>query len=183
MPDIYKVFDQVAANAPAGSGKLIFTPWLYGERTPIEDHTIRGGFHNMSLQTTREHLIRAVFEGVAYNTKWLLKYAEKFISRRMDVLNIIGGGANSALWCQIFADVLDRDICQVKDPIHANSRGAALLASVALGHSTFDDISEQTQIVATYHPNPENREIYDELFDEFLGIYKRNKTMYARLNG
>jgi len=71
----------------------------------------------------------------------------------------------------------------VKDPIHANSRGAALLASVALGHSTFDDISEQTQIVATYHPNPENREIYDELFDEFLGIYKRNKTMYARLNG
>ncbi|MBT6323598.1 MAG: xylulose kinase [Anaerolineae bacterium] len=183
VPDIYKVFDQVAANAPAGSGKLIFTPWLYGERTPIEDHTIRGGFHNMSLQTTREHLIRAVFEGVAYNTKWLLKYAEKFISRRMDVLNIIGGGANSALWCQIFADVLDRDICQVKDPIHANSRGAALLASVALGHSTFDDISEQTQIVATYHPNPENREIYDELFDEFLGIYKRNKTMYARLNG
>jgi len=183
VPDIYKVFDKVAADAPAGSGKLIFTPWLYGERTPIEDHTIRGGFYNISLQTTREHLIRSVFEGVAYNAKWLLKYVEKFIGRRMGALNIIGGGANSALWCQIFADVLDRDIRQVKDPIHANSRGAALLASVALGHSTFDDISEQTQIVATYHPNPENREIYDELFDEFLGIYKRNKAMYARLNG
>ena len=126
VPDIYKVFDKVAANAPAGSGKLIFTPWLYGERTPIEDHTIRGGFHNLSLQTTREHLIRAVFEGVAYNSKWLLKYVEKFIGQRMDALNIIGGGANSSLWCQIFADVLDRDIRQVKDPIHANSRGAAL---------------------------------------------------------
>ena len=183
VPDIYKVFDQVAANAPAGSGKLIFTPWLYGERTPIEDHTIRGGFHNMTLQTTREHLIRAVFEGVAFNAKWLLKYVEKFIGRRMDSLNIIGGGANSALWCQIYADVLDREIRQVKDPIHANSRGAALLASVALGYSTFEDISEQTQILATYYPNPENREIYDELFEEFLGIYKQNKGMYARLNG
>jgi len=183
VPDIYKVFDQVAAEAPAGSGKLVFTPWLYGERTPIEDHTIRGGFHNMSLQTTREHLIRAVFEGVAYNSKWLLKYAEKFIGRRMDALNIIGGGANSALWCQIFADVLDRDIRQVKDPIHANSRGAALLASVALGYSSFDDISERTQILRTYTPNPDNRQIYDELFGEFLEIYKRNKAMYARLNG
>ena len=183
VPNIYKVFDQVAAEAPAGSGKLIFTPWLYGERTPIEDHTIRGGFHNMSLQTTREHLIRAVFEGVAYNAKWLLKYVEKFIGRHMNALNIIGGGANSALWCQIFADVLDRDIRQVKDPIHANSRGAALLASVALGYSSFDDISERTQILRTYTPNPDNRQIYDELFGEFLEIYKRNKSMYARLNG
>ena len=182
VPNIYQVFDQVAANAPAGSGKLIFTPWLYGERTPIEDHTIRGGFHNMSLQTTREHLIRAVFEGVAYNAKWLLRYVEKFIGQRMESLNIIGGGANSDLWCQIFADVLDRNIRQVKDPIHANSRGAALLASVALGYSSFDAISEQTQILHTYTPNPENRAIYDELYAEFLEIYKQNKGIYARLN-
>jgi len=182
VPDIYKVFDQIVERAPAGSGKLIFTPWLYGERTPIEDHSVRGGFSNISLQTTREHLIRAVFEGVAYNARWLLIHVEKFIGQRMDTLNIIGGGANSDIWCQIFADVLNRSIRQVKDPIQANARGAAFLASVALGYCTFDDIAERTQIANTYAPNPANRQIYDELFEEFLEIYKRNRAMYARLN-
>jgi xylulokinase len=183
MQDIYKTFDNVAEKSPAGSGKLIFTPWLNGKRIPIENDNMRGGFHNMTLQTTRAHLIRAVFEGVTFNSKWALKYVEEFIGQRMDSLNIIGGGANSALWCQIYADILDRKIHQVKDPSHAKSRGAALLASVALGYGSFQGISEQTHILATFHPNQKNREIYDELYDEFLNIYKQNKGIYARLNG
>ncbi len=61
------VFDQIAERVPAGSDRVIFAPWLYGERTPIEDLTVRGGFFNVSLSTKREHLIRGVMEGVAYN--------------------------------------------------------------------------------------------------------------------
>jgi len=182
VPDVYKIFDRIVEQAPAGSGKLIFTPWLYGERTPVEDHAVRGGFHNLSLQTTREHVIRAVFEGVAYNSRWLLGHVEQFIKRRFEAINMIGGGANSNVWCQIHADVLDRTIRQVKDPIEANARGAGFLAAVALGHLTFDDISERIQIAATYEPNPKNRQIYDELFREFLNIYKSNKKIYQRLN-
>ncbi|MCK4901259.1 MAG: FGGY-family carbohydrate kinase, partial [Anaerolineales bacterium] len=180
--DVYKVFDRIVARTPAGSDRLIFTPWLNGERTPVEDRTIRAGLYNISLSTTREHIIRAVFEGVAYNTKWLLGYVEKFVQRRLDVLNMIGGGANSNIWCQIFADVLDRPIRQVKDPILANARGAAFLASVALGYLSFDDVSERVKISQHYTPNPENRGIYDELFNEFLDIYKQNQPIYARLN-
>ncbi|HET7143316.1 MAG TPA: FGGY-family carbohydrate kinase, partial [Anaerolineales bacterium] len=71
--NIYKLFDQIAERTPAGSDKLIFTPWLYGERAPVDDHLVRGGFHNQSLNTTRAHMVRAVFEGVAYNARWLLK--------------------------------------------------------------------------------------------------------------
>jgi xylulokinase len=138
--------------------------------------------HNLSLDTTREHLIRAVFEGVAYNGKWLLRYVEKFAGRRFDGLNMIGGGANSDIWCQIHADVLNRTIRQVQDPIQANIRGAAFLASAALGYLTYEDIAERVEIVNTYTPNPENRKIYDELFAEFVEIYKRDKKMYARLN-
>jgi xylulokinase len=180
--DIYKVFDQIAEKAPPGADKLIFTPWLYGERTPVEDHTIRGGLHNLSLQSTREHLIRAIFEGVAYNARWLLTYVEKFIKRRMETINMIGGGANSNIWCQIHADVLNRTIKQVKDPILANARGAGILGSVALGYTTFDEVSENIQIANTYQPDPANREIYDELFSEFLRLYQGNRKMYARLN-
>ena len=146
---------------------MLFLPWLYGERSPVEDHAVRSGIFNQSLSTTREHIIRAVFEGVAYNTKWLLGYMEKFIKRRMDPIRMIGGGANSPVWCQIHADVFNRTIRQVRDPILANLRGAAFLAAVSLGYCRFEDIPERIKIANTYSPNPDNRAIYDELFAEF----------------
>jgi xylulokinase len=180
--NIYKIFDKIAENAPPGSDKVIFTPWLYGERTPIEDHSVRAMFFNQSLSTTREHLIRSVFEGVAFNSKWLLGYVENFIKRPFETISMIGGGANSRVWCQIFADVLDRTIKQVKNPIQANARGAAFLAAVSLGYMKFDDIPEHIQIENTYAPNPDNRKIYDELYGEFQNLYKCNRKIYQRLN-
>jgi xylulokinase len=178
----YQLLDQMAERTPAGSGKLIFTPWLYGERTPVEDHLVRGGFYNMSLSTTRADMVRAVFEGVAYNSRWLLKYVEEFIKRPVEAINMVGGGAKSNVWCQIMADVLNRPIRQVKDPISANVRGAALLASAGLGYLKYDEIGARVKIAKTYAPNPDHRKIYDELFNEFLAIYASNKKIYARLN-
>ena len=58
----------------------------------------------------------------------------------------------------------------------------AFLAAVALGHGTFDDIPSRTRIANTYQPDPANRRIYDELYGEFVSIYKRNKRIHARLN-
>jgi xylulokinase len=196
VPDVYKIFDKIVEKAPAGSNNLIFTPWLYGERQPVENSTIRGGLYNISLDTNREHLIRAVFEGVAYNIRWLFMYAEKFISKWvknekpemikggfiMPELNIIGGGANSNIWCQIIADVLNRKIKQVKDPIQANARGAAYIASVGLGYIDWNDISKYTQISNVFKPNPNNKDTYDKLFKEYLNIYKIMRKTYKRLN-
>jgi len=178
----YQLFDRLAETVPAGSDKLIFTPWLYGERTPVEDRRVRSGFFNQSLRTTRAHMIRAVLEGVAYNSRWLLGAVENFVKRRFDSIRMIGGGAQSDLWCQIHADVLGRTIRQVKDPVQANARGAAFLASVALGHLTFADIPSRVRIAKTYEPNPAHRRIYDELFREFVNIYRQNKGIFARLN-
>ncbi len=181
--DAYVRFNKAAESVPAGSGGLIFTPWLYGERTPVEDHTVRGGFFNQSLDNGRPEMIRAVFEGVAYNSRWLLKYVEKFIHRKMETINMIGGGARSDLWCQIHADVLGRTIRQVAKPVEANARGAGFLAAVALGHTTWEEVSARIEISRTFHPNPENATLYDEMFQAFLNIYEKNKGMYRRLNG
>ncbi len=178
----YQIFDRIADATPAGSDKLIFTPWLYGERAPVDDHTVRGGFFNQSLKTTRAHMVRAVFEGVGYNSRWLLKYVEQFIGRRADTINMVGGGAKSTVWCQIMADVLDRPIRQMKDPIEVNVRGAALLASAALGHLSYEQIGAHVPVANTFTPNPDHRKIYDELFKEFIAIYERNGKIYARLN-
>ena len=178
----YKLFDQIAAQTPPGSDKLIFTPWLYGERAPVDDHLVRGGFFNQSLTTTREHMVRAVFEGVAFNSRWLLKYVEAFIKKPVEAINFVGGGAKSAIWCQIHADILNRPIRQMKDPIEVNVRGAALLAAAALGYLDYKDIATRVQVANTFMPTPDNRKLYDELFSEFIAIYESNKKIYARLN-
>ena len=196
LPDVYKILDRIVETVPAGSNNLIFTPWLIGERAPVDDHTVRGGFYNLSLEMSRAHLIRAIFEGVAYNVRWLLMYVEKFIKKWklsetpgmtkkdliMPKLNIIGGGGSSNVWCQIFADVLNRTIKQVKDPIQANARGAAFIAAVGLGYLKWDQIPDLIQYSNTFTPNPENRVVYDKLFNEFTNIYKIMKKTHKRLN-
>lgn len=181
-PDIFKLLDRIVSHVPPGANSVIFTPWLYGERTPVEDCRIRSSLFNLSLENTREDIARAVFEGVAFNQKWLLKPVEKFMGRRFEYLNFIGGGANSDVWSQILADILERPIRQVMDPIHANARGAAFLASIALGHITAEDIPDHIRIKREYIPNPDNRNIYNEIFTEFLHLYKVHKKICSRMN-
>lgn len=180
--DPYKLFDKIAAAVPAGSERVIFLPWMYGERTPIEDHSVRGGFFNLSLRTKRECMVRAVLEGVAYNSRWLLQCVERFCGRPFNGLNFLGGGAKSDLWCQIYADVLNRDIRQVKDSVQANTRGAGLVGAVALNLISFNDVASRVEIARTFRPDPANRAVYDGLFREFLQFYKQNKGIFRRLN-
>jgi xylulokinase len=86
------------------------------------------------------------------------------------------------VWCQIHADVLNRTIRQVKDPWFTSLRGAAWLASLALGYASIDDIVQHTSIAHIYEPDPDHRRLYDELFAEFVNIYQHNKLIFARLN-
>jgi xylulokinase len=180
--DALERFNAMAERIRPGSDGLIFTPWLNGERTPVDDELVRGGFFNQSLRTTRAHLVRAVFEGVAYNTRWMRDPVERFVGRRLDEIRFVGGGARSDLWCQIHADVLDRSIAQVADPVHANVRGAGLLAFVALGDLSLGEIPGRIVVTRTYAPRAENRGIYDALFREFVNLYRRNRGIFARLN-
>jgi xylulokinase len=183
VPDVYKVFDKMVESVPPGDVKIIFTPWMYGERSPVEDHTIRGGLHNISLDADRRHVIRAVFEGVALNSRWLLQYVEKLVGvPKMDPITLVGGGAMSNVWCQIYADVLNRTIKQVSQPKESNSVGASFIASAALGFIKWEDIPNLVEIKKEFTPRPEYRIYYDEIFAEFVNIYNNNKKMYHRLN-
>jgi xylulokinase len=179
----YAAVDMLANTSPPGSNGLLFTPWLNGERTPVDDHAVRGGWQNLSLQSTRADLARAVLEGVAFNSRWLLESVEKFAGRPFPWLHFIGGGAQSETWARILADVLDRPVRVVAHPIHANARGAALLGSLALGARTVDDIARAVTITNSFEPDRANRATYDTLYQEFRNIYKANKRIYARLNG
>ncbi|MFN8398511.1 MAG: FGGY-family carbohydrate kinase [Anaerolineales bacterium] len=182
VPDIFKVLDQIANRVPAGANGVMYTPWIWGERAPVEDKTLRAGLYNLSLNSTREDIIRAFLEGIAYNTRWLLSPVEKFIGQKVKSINIVGGGAQSDVWCQIFADVMNAEIKQVADPIYANARGAAWIAAVGLGEIKYGDIPELLQFRRAYQPKVENRAVYDRGFENFQLIYKQMKGVYRRLN-
>jgi xylulokinase len=182
VPDIFKVLDQIAGRVSPGANGVLYTPWIWGERAPVDDKTVRAGLINLSLDNSREHIIRAILEGVALNTRWLLAPFEKFLGRKLDVLSTAGGGAQSDVWCQIFADVMDLEIRQVADPICANARGAAWIAAVGLGELAFRDIPDFVQFKQTYTPNQNHRALYDERFEVFKLVYNQLKGVYRRLN-
>ncbi len=183
-PDnVFGVLNDVAASVPVGSHGVLFTPWLNGERSPVDDHTIRGGFHNMSLSSTRADMVRAVFEGVALNSAWLLGAVEKYCKRPFDTLAFVGGGANSDLWSQMHADATGRTIRQIADPVLANVRGAGLLTLLALGHLQLADIPKTVTVKATYEPDPGAGEVYAALLKEFVNLYEKTKAIHKRLNG
>jgi xylulokinase len=182
ISEIYQLMDRLAEQSSPGADGLIFTPWMFGERSPVDDDHVRGGFFNLNLNHSREHIIRAVFEGIAFNTRWAMETLEK-LYEPVEQLNIIGGGATSDIWCQIFADITNRTIRRVSEPRQAGAKGVALLASMSLGYiDTFENISNYIRIDRNFHPNSQNRQLYDRLFTEFKNIYKQNKKWYRRMN-
>jgi xylulokinase len=181
--DVFGRLNEMAAGVAPGSRGVLFTPWLNGERSPVDDHTIRGGFHNISLSTTRADMVRAVFEGVALNSAWLLGAVEKFTKKRFDSLAFIGGGANSDLWAQIHADVMGRTIRQIADPVLANVRGAGLITHLALGHIRLPDVEAMVEVRAVYTPNEYRTALYAPLLKEFVALYEKTKGIHKRLNG
>jgi xylulokinase len=180
--NVYKLLDEVAASVEPGANGTLFTPWLNGERSPVDDNTIRGGFHNLSLTTSRPELVRAVYEGVAFNSRWLLSAVERFVGRRLDPLAFIGGGANSDVWAQIHADVTGRRISQVADPVLANVRGAGLLTFLALGRVKVEDVGTMIEVKATFEPDRAQAKVYDKLYPEFVNLYKHTRKIHKRLN-
>jgi xylulokinase len=184
--DALERLNELAASAPPGCNGVVFTPWLNGERTPVDDPTVRGGWFDVSLSTTRADLARSVFEGIALNARWMLEAVERFTRRGRPVpfsaLRFIGGGASSPLWCQTMADVLGTRVRQVADPVVANARGAALIAAVGIGALDWADVPSRVEVAATFEPDPVVRAVHDRQYATFRDIYRRTHGLYARHN-
>ncbi|HEX9095124.1 MAG TPA: FGGY-family carbohydrate kinase [Candidatus Dormibacteraeota bacterium] len=180
-PD-YARLTRLAESVPAGSGGVIFTPWLNGERSPIEDRTLRAAFVNLSMTTQRPHLVRAVLEGVAFNARWLLDAVERFVRRPLPTLRILGGGASSDLWCRIHADALGRRIERVDDPMYTNLRGAGLFAAISLGRLRLEEVPGLVRVRDTFEPDSAARTVYEPMYREYKHLYGKLHGVYAKLN-
>ncbi|MCE4539801.1 FGGY-family carbohydrate kinase [Pelomonas sp. P7] len=181
-PEVYDVLNRIAARVPPGARGLIYTPWLFGERTPVDDPRLRAGLINLSLEHSREDIFRAFLEGVALNTRWMLEPFVKLLGREPGALTAVGGGAQSEVWCQIMADVTGQAIRQPIAPIQANAIGAAFIAGVGMGAMTFSDLAALRRTRRVYEPTSDLRQLYADKFEAFKEVRTRLAPLYHRLN-
>lgn len=179
---IFDAFDVIIPTVPAGANGVLYMPWLYGERAPVDDPDLRAGFLNISLDTNRSDLLRAVFEGVAFNTRWLSGPVGRFLGAPMTTLTVTGGGARSTAWCQILADVLDVQVRRDPDPVKVNVRGAGWIGAVGTGALTFDDVPALLRTDRVFTPTPAHRARYDDIFGVYRDLHSRLAPLYRRLH-
>lgn len=172
----------VIGDVPPGSGGVIFTPWLHGNRCPFEDANARGMFFNIGLDTGKTEMIHAVLEGVCYHLRWQLEAQEEKV-RAADTIRFVWGGALAPLTCQILADVLGRQIETVNNPQDVGAVGAAVVTAVGLGVlGRISDAASLIEVVASYEPKPAVQAVYDGYFKVFKSLYKNNKGAFNHLN-
>jgi xylulokinase len=172
-PDAFEKLDATVASAEPGAGGVMFLPWLTGAWAPAGDPKARGAFLNLDLATRRAHLVRAVLEGVACQLRWMLPHVESLTGRSHDELVFGAGGARSDAWAQILADVCNRPVRQLADPLLTNCRGAALLAFHRLGLVDLDAADALLVERRRYEPRPELRGLYDDLAGRFVLAHER----------
>ena len=180
--DMYGRASQVAALVPPGSEGVIFLPWFNGSFSPGEDQYMRGGFLNISHKTSRAHLTRAVFEGLAMNWRWLRGPSEKLIGRPFHYWRLTGGGALSDLWSQIMADVVGLPMHRQTDPRNSNVIGVGLLAFNRLGLVKLEDIPNMIKFDRVFEPDSKNRAIYDQMFAQFMASKDKIRPVFHALN-
>ncbi len=159
----------LAATSPPGANGVRFRPWLAGERSPADNKAVRAGFSNLSLSSDTADLVRAVLEGVAANSAWLFGHVERFVGRRLEPVRLLGGGAQSDEWAQIFADVLERRIERVDEPLVAQVRGAALLAWSRVLARPLEELVTSPP-VSVFEPT--GRDLYRELVAELPRLFR-----------
>jgi len=170
--DIYRRLENEARHIAAGCDGLLHLPYLCGVMNPYWDINARGAFTGLSASHNRGHMYRSILEGIAFEQLFAIEAVEKSIGKRIKEFVVIGGGSTSNLWCQILADVTNKNIC-IPQNTEASSLGAAIAAAVSIGwYRTFKDAANKmTGTKKTIKPNKNNHKIYKQLFIAYKNIY------------
>ena len=169
-------------NTEVGADGLFFTNWLYGERNPIMDEYARGTFVNLSIRHSRDHMLRAVYEGVAYQMAWIVEELEREYDLSMKRLRASGGGSRSANWMQIMADATGRPVDVVLEPDLVVARGTGCIALMGLGLLNLDDVGNIARVSLSYEPDEKNNSFYREGKERYKEIYGSLKNLFGGLN-
>jgi xylulokinase len=178
--DPYRYMDQMAENSNSRS-KLIFLPYMAGERAPLWDSDARGMFFGLTHSTSRGQMIRSILEGSVFALKHNILEAEKS-GQAVQALSSVGGGSNSRVWLQIKSTILDMPVRTLK---HASSGafGNALLAGYAVGivQDIREFVSDNIKVNEVFYPEKELVPQYQKMFEIYRNIYEHTKTDFHDL--
>lgn len=165
-------FDELTAEAEQvapGADGLLFLPYINGERAPLWNQEAKGNFFGLSITHRKEHLVRAVLEGITYNLYHIGKALERQAGEPNKIF-VNGGLARSPLWVQILADVFGKEV-YLSESHHSAAWGAAWTALVAIGKvDSFEEIKRNIPIEAIIKPNLHNHKVYAEAFKKYESI-------------
>lgn len=175
---VYDYMNTLAEKVPAGCNGLVYLPYLAGEKSPIWDSDARGVFFGMSLSTDYGAFVRAIMEGVALSMRdcmEIMPAAKKSISP----IPLGGGAANSRVWCQIFADVLNRPIVRLKSG-ETETLGDFIIAaeSVGLTDVTRDFGKKLAAESEVLYPDSAAASVYDKAYQKYKAVYQNTKTLF-----
>ncbi len=179
--DPYDIFCQKAEKVSIGSNGLLFLPYLSGERTPHQDGKARGGWIGITLSHQREHLIRAVFEGITFAMRDSIELMKE-LGVQISQVRVTGGGAKNEFWRKMQADVFNTEVVTLSSQ-EGPAFGSAILAGAGVG--IFSDVADAAdKIVKTqkiYEPNKENAKKYDEFYNIYKELYPALKESYSKI--
>jgi xylulokinase len=169
--------DELAGRVAAGAEGLLFHPYLQGERAPYWDPKLRADFLGLTISHERAHFARALYEGIAFSIRDILSAAQE-LGQRYGAIRLMGGGARSATWRQIIADVTGLRV-EVMENGDA-SFGAALVAGIGVGvfATPAAAVAACVRAAGVCEPDLKNFEVYCKLFE----IYKEAQAVLAPLN-
>lgn len=179
--DEYRAIEDSLRRIPPGSKGVLFLPYLMGERTPHWDAAARGAFVGLSLLHSRETMVRAVYEGVAFALRDIMDVYQD-LSMDLDSFTLLGGGVRSEVWRSIISTVVGIPMALHRIPTHAASLGAALGAGVGAGiWSSLDEAASLPLTGEVIEPDREQQADYDRIHLIYRDLYGHLKPAFESL--
>jgi len=163
-------YESASREVGVGAAGLVLVPYLNGVMSPYWDGSATGTIVGWNLDHGREHLFRAIQEGIAYEFRLAMNGIEAATGTPIDEYVILGGGSNSDLWCQIVADVLNTPVVRAHT-VEATNLGAGILGAFGVGWypSVEEAAAAMTETGGRFEPDERSAELYEQLFEE---VYK-----------
>lgn len=181
------VYDRMGvdtASVPPGADGLVFLPYLRGGGAPHFDIDARGAFLGLGMTHNRSHMVRAIYEGVCFNMRWLYDLYEELGVPifSLDQIRAVGGGVLNDGWMQTYADVNGVKFARLSSPQQMTAIGAAMMGGVGAGVWTdYEEATGLIQVERTFAPVPDKTAIYDDLYPIYRKAYPGLESFFQSL--
>ncbi len=180
--DPYEVINEAAALSPVGSNRLIYLPYLSGERCPYSDPGLRAGFLGLTQTHTKGDVSRSVMEGVSYGMRQIGEMIMKMKNLQLTKIIVSGGGSRSNLWRQIISDIFQAPVYTVQGASEGGAYGACMVAGIGAGvWKNLGEICGKLAIKTENLPDQANRAAYDDLYGIYVDAAPMMKNLFYRL--